>query len=266
MPNLASLQYGVAGLCDHVGAFIRQEAATFDTSKVEHKGFNDLVSYVDKTAEQQLVAGLQKLLPEAGFIAEEGTVDDRDKDWVWIIDPLDGTTNFTHGLPPYAISVALAHQHVPVLGVVYEVGADEMYAAAQGQGAFCNGKPIHVAQNTALSEALMATGFPYNEFAWLESYMGVLQAFMKETHGVRRFGSAATDLSYVALGRFDGFFEYGLKPWDVAAGGIIVKEAGGVVTDFQGGNDWVFGGELLAGSQLHPKMLEIVKARWVFNK
>ena len=262
MTDLNAIRQAVVGLCLEVGAFIRQEGATFDRNKIEHKGFNDLVSYVDKTAEERLVAGLSQILPGAGFIAEEGTADDRQQKQVWIIDPLDGTTNFTHGLPPFAISVALVQEGTPVVGVVYEIGANEMYSAVAGEGAQCNGKPIQVAASTQLSQCLMATGFPYNEFAWLDKYLNVLQKFMQHTHGVRRFGSAAVDLAYVACGRFDGFFEYGLKPWDVAAGGLIVQEAGGQVSDFSGADNWIFGGEIMAGNGVHSEMLQIVKENW----
>jgi len=204
------------GLCHEVGAFIRYEGQNFDRSKIEIKGHNDLVSYVDKTAEERLVAGLQKILPEAGFITEEGTADHEGQEQVWVIDPLDGTTNFTHSLPPFAVSVGLLRENAPVLGVVYEVGADEMFSAAQGQGALLNGKPIRVTEHTTLAEGLMATGFPYTDFDWIDKYMAVMQAFMGKTQGVRRFGSAATDLAYVACGRYEGFFEYNLNPWDVA--------------------------------------------------
>lgn len=262
MISLSTLRHTVAGLAYEVGAFIRQEAATFDRSKIEIKGLNDLVSYVDKSAEERLVAALKKALPEAGFIAEEGTAQDDGQPYLWVIDPLDGTTNFTHGLPPFAISVALLHEKKPVLGVVYEIGADEMFTAVKGEGAFLNGEPIRIAPAQRLGEALMATGFPYHEFAWMEDYLRVMKGFMQKTQGLRRFGSAATDLAYLACGRFHGFFEKGLKPWDVAAGVLLVQEAGGTVTDFRGGENYLFGQEILAGNSLHSQMLEIIAVNW----
>ncbi|MEL6534722.1 MAG: inositol monophosphatase family protein [Bacteroidota bacterium] len=262
MTNLSALRYAVVGLCYEVGAFIRQESQNFDRSKIEVKGHNDLVSYVDKTAEKRLVQGLKKILPEAGFIAEEGTADHQGQEQVWVIDPLDGTTNFTHGLPPFAVSVGLLQANNPVLGVVYEVGGDEMFSAAQGAGALLNGKPIQVKPSKSLGEGLMATGFPYTVFDWMDKYMAVMQAFMGKTQGVRRFGSAATDLAYLACGRFDGFFEKGLKPWDVAGGVAILREAGGIVTDFSGGDNWLHGGEIMAGNQLQPEMLAVVMEHW----
>lgn len=244
------------------GQFIREEAMSFSTDKIEHKGFNDLVSYVDKQAELLLVEGCRKILPTAGFITEEGTSTEKHDEFNWIIDPLDGTTNFTHGLSIYSISVALMQNDKIVLGVVYEINKDEFFHAIDGLGAFCNDELIRVSNNVHLKDSLLATGFPYANFDGMESYLSILNSFMQCTHGLRRMGSAAVDLAYVACGRFEGFFEYNLNSYDVAAGALIVKEAGGFVSDFSGGNNFIFGREIIAANAVHPEMLDVIKKEW----
>ena len=235
----------------------------FSPDKIEHKGLNDLVSYVDKQAEKILVEGCRRILPEAGFITEEGTDSTKAERYNWIIDPLDGTTNFIHGLPAYAVSVGLAEYDVPVMGVVYEINRDEMFHALRGTGAFCNDNPIHVSAVDDLSGSLLATGFPYYEFSQMNKYLKILNEFMQKTHGIRRVGSAAVDLAYTACGRFEGFFEYNLNSWDVAAGIVLVQEAGGIITDFSNGNDFVFGRELIAGTPgVQQGMQKIIYDIW----
>jgi myo-inositol-1(or 4)-monophosphatase len=225
------------------GAFIKQERENFSYSKVEIKGLNDMVSYVDKTAEEIIVRELKHILPEAGFIVEENTTSGK-KEMNWIVDPLDGTTNFIHGVPCYAVSIALERNNEIILGVVYEVSRDECFYAQKGKGSFLNGKPIKVSQRKTLSESLIATGFPIYNFSRIDSFLSALKYFMQHTHGVRRIGAAAADLCYLACGRVDCFFEYNLNPWDVAAGALIIKEAGGTVFDFGGGDNWLFGKEI----------------------
>ncbi len=227
------------------GAFIRNEYTTFNYLKAEIKGLNDLVSYVDKAAEQQLVTELDKILPEAGFITEENTKNEL-REYNWIIDPLDGTTNFIHGVPCYSVSVALQHQTEIIAGVVYEVTRDECFLAYKNGGAFLNDRPIHVSDRKTLSESLIATGFPIYNFHRMPQYLNALKLLMQQTHGIRRMGSAATDMCYVACGRFDAFFEYNLNSWDIAAGALIVTEAGGTVSDFNKGDNWLFGKEMIA--------------------
>ncbi len=246
----------------NTGQFIRDEAMSFSKDKIEHKGFNDLVSYVDKQAELQLVEGCQKILSSAGFITEEGTNTERGVEYNWIIDPLDGTTNFTHGLPIYSISVALMQNEKIVLGVVYEINRDEFFYAVEGQGSFCNGEPINVSKNDLLKDSLLATGFPYANFEGMTSYLSILNSFMQCTHGLRRMGSAAVDLAYVACGRFEGFFEYNLNSYDVAAGAFIVEQAGGFVSDFAGGDNFIFGREIIAANTVHKEMLNIIQKEW----
>lgn len=231
------------------GAFIKQEREKFQYSHVEIKGLNDLVSYVDKTAEEIIVKELALIFPDAGFIVEENTLSGK-KDYNWIVDPLDGTTNFIHGIPCYAVSIALEHKGEILVGVVYEVSRDECFYAEKGKGAFLNGLAIKVSERASLSESLIATGFPIYNFSRIDSYLSVLKHFMQHTHGVRRIGAAAADLCYLACGRVDAFFEYNLNPWDVAAGALIVREAGGIVNDFSGEDNWLFGKEIVCTNEL----------------
>ena len=263
MINLSGVEKDVVHLCQQVGEFIRTESENFDRFRIEQKeGFNNLVSYVDKESERKLVESLKKIMPGAGFIAEEGTTSEGTNDYKWIIDPLDGTTNFTHGLPPFAISIGLAKKDEIVLGVVYEVTRQEAFHASEGNSAYCNGKEIKVSSIHSLNESLLATGFPYYHFDKREAYLDIIKTFLERTHGVRRLGSAATDLAYVACGRMEGFFEYNLNAWDVAAGSFIVERAGGKVTDFKGGRNFLFGGELVSACAIHPEMLKVIQGHW----
>jgi len=244
-------------IAKEAGAFIRKERQSFKVENIEHKGFNDLVSYVDKEAEKIIVDGLKELLPEAGFITEEGT-DTVQKDvYNWIIDPLDGTTNFIHGLPVYSVSIALTENDKLILGVVYEINLDECFYALSGKGAFCNEQPIRVSSSPKLADSLIATGFPYYDFDLISNYLEALRRLMQKSHGIRRLGSAAVDLAYVACGRVDAFFEYNLNSYDVAAGALIVIEAGGKVTDFEEGDDFIFGRQILASNfMIHRELFE----------
>lgn len=258
--NLEQITTSVCLLSRHVGEFIQTEAAHFNHEKVEIKSFNQLVSYVDKTAEEKLVEGLKKILPEAGFITEEQTIVSEEKEYMWVIDPLDGTTNFVHQLPVYSISVGLLHHGRPVSGLVYEPNRNELFYGWENGGAYLNGKKITVKQNADLASSLLATGFPYYDFNLVDLYLDTLKEILKTTRGMRRMGSAAVDLAYVACGRFDGFFEYGLNPWDVAGGILLVKEAGGIVTTFGGGEDALFGGEIIASSSaIYPAFSHVVR-------
>lgn len=259
----AQLLPSVIAAAKRAGVFIRQERSNFDYKSVEVKGLNDLVSYVDKTSEQMLVKDLQMLLPDAGFIVEENTVSEK-KESNWIVDPLDGTTNFVHGIPCYAVSIGLEHKGDIILGVVYEVSRNECFCAVKGEGAFLNGTRIQVSQRPTLSESLIATGFPIYNFSHIESYLAALKYFMQHTHGLRRMGAAAADLCYLACGRVDAFFEYNLSPWDVAAGGLIVKEAGGTVNDFSGGTSWLFGKEIsCTNGHLDPEFNAVIRNHFI---
>lgn len=241
------------------GKFIREEKEIFTYSKVEIKGLNDLVSHVDKEAEKIIVKELQVLVPLAGFIVEENTVSEK-KDLNWIVDPLDGTTNFVHGIPCYSVSIALEEKGAVILGVVYEISRNECFYAYKGGAAFLDGVRIQVSDRKSLSESLIATGFPIYNFSRIEAYMSALKYFMQHTHGIRRIGSAATDLCYLACGRVDAFFEYNLNPWDVAAGALIVAEAGGNVKDFLNGTNWLFGKEIACCNMaLEQEFHEVIK-------
>ncbi|OHX68628.1 inositol monophosphatase [Flammeovirga pacifica] len=261
--NLKELTHKVVKLTETVGQFIANERKHFDSSKIEYKGLNDLVSYVDKTAETKLVEGLTKLLPDAGFIGEEGTNKPSNNGYTWIIDPLDGTTNFIHGVPIFSISIALVTEDDYCIGVVREVNLDECFYAWKNGGAYMNGAPIHVSKQEVLNAGLIATGFPYYDFEKMPQYINILKGMMEGSHGLRRMGSAAVDLAYVACGRFEGFFEYNLNPWDVAGGGIIVKEAGGCVTTFSNKDSYVKDREIIAASPaIHKEMQSIIYKKW----
>ncbi len=263
MINYQNITKEVTLLTQQVAQYIAEQALTFSSEKIEHKGLNDLVSYVDKTAEMQLVKGLQAILPEAAFITEENTIAKQDNDLQWIVDPLDGTTNFMHGLPCYSISIALMHKNELVVGVVHEVNRNECFYAWKDGGAFLNGNPISVSAKLNLQDSLIATGFPYTVFEEIDDYLTLLKELMKCSHGLRRLGSAAVDLAYVAAGRFDAYFEYNLNAWDVAAGCLLVKEAGGQVTDFKGGEDYVFGRRVVASNKsTHMALLSVIQSNF----
>lgn len=236
----------VCRIAKTTGAFIKQEKKK--TLNIETKGSNDFVTQVDKASEELIIKQLQELIPESGFIAEEGTNEQRGKIHNWIIDPIDGTTNFIHGLSPFAISIALQENHQTVIGVVYEIGLDECFYSWKGGDAYLNGSAIKVSNAQTVSDSLIATGFPYSNYTRMEAFMESLRYFMKHSHGLRRLGSAATDLAYVACGRLDAFYEYGLKPWDVAAGAFLVEQAGGSACDFSKGDDYLFGQEIVTSN------------------
>ena len=248
-------------LVQSVGEFIRHEIGRVSTEQVSDKSLNNLVSYVDRTAEQQLVAGLQQLLPHSQVLAEEGTtVAPTDSPYTWVIDPLDGTTNFVHQLPFFSISVALQRNDTLIMGIVYEVVRGELFCAWEGSAAYLNGRAIGVSATADLKDSLLATGFPYYQFAQADQYLALFGELMRQTRGIRRLGSAALDLAYTACGRFDAYFEYNLQPWDVAAGAFIVQQAGGTVTDFAGGNTFANGKSILASNAaLHNTLQTTIK-------
>lgn len=220
------------------------------TPEAETKGKNDFVTQFDKDTEATLITALTQLLPDSGFIAEENTSDKKGAIHNWIIDPIDGTTNFIHGLFPYCISIALMENEEMVVGVVYEAGLDECFYAWKNGGAYLNHESISVSGRPTVADSLIATGFPYTNFSLMDQFIESLHYFMKNSHGMRRLGSAAADLAYVACGRLDAFYEYDLKPWDVAAGALIIQEAGGKISDFSGGNNFLYGREIIASNHL----------------
>ncbi len=263
--QLQQLSVHVQQLAVEVGQFIRSEAGKISHQEADEKYLNNLVSYVDVTSEQRLVAALSKMLPEAGFVTEEGTVaHESDKAYQWIIDPLDGTTNFLYGIPSYAVSIALAWEGEVILGVVNEVNRYECFSAIKDGGAYLNGNKIQVSDTADLKRSLLATGFPYFKLEEVDEYLAIFKDFMYATRGLRRLGAAAVDLCYVACGKFDGYFEANLSPWDVAAGGLIVKEAGGEMSDFDGHpRNWLQAKTILASNKkLHLDMEMVIQKHW----
>lgn len=267
--DLKAITLACSEIAKEAGAFIRQEARSFSRESIEYKDFNNLVSYVDKEAEKLLVDRLHQLLPEAGFITEEGTTGlEADRSGLnWIIDPLDGTANFIHKLPVYSVSVGLAEGKKPIAGVIYDINRDENFMAWQGGGSWCSSQGaaserIHVSPARHLQESMIATGFPYHFFDQIQKYLHILQLLMQRTHGLRRMGSAAIDLASVACGRFEAFYEFNLNSWDMAAGVLLVQEAGGIVTDFEGGDEFLFRGDIIAACGMHPELLQIIDEHW----
>ena len=268
MIQLEELCQQVQVIAKEAGQFLLSEFLKFDAQKIEYKGLNDVVSFVDRETELLIVKRLQAMNNGIGFITEEATLSTYHASEIptegnyWIIDPLDGTTNFIHGVPLFAVSIGLWQDDKVILGCVYEPNRDECFYAWQNGGAYMNGERISVSKTIPFEASLLATGFPFAEFSKMDAYLGILNHLMKNTHGLRRMGTAAVDLSYTACGRFQGFFEYNLKPWDVAGGSIIVQEAGGLVSDFEGGNNFIFGGQIIASGSVFPEFLKVINGFW----
>jgi myo-inositol-1(or 4)-monophosphatase len=262
--NLKLITNQVCNLSRAVGIFIYEESKKITSGQVEVKGNHDFVTYVDKEAERRLIEKLKKIIPEAGFIAEESPELKAGDDFTWVIDPLDGTTNFIHNIPIFSISIALMYKKELISGVIYEINRDECFYAWKDGGAFLNGNSIKVTNTSTLNDSLLGTGFPYYDYNQLDEYLQLFKYFMKNTRGVRRLGSAAVDLAYLACGRLDGFYEYGLNPWDVAGGILIVKEAGGISCDFNGGDNYLYGKQLISSNKkIHNGLLQCVKKYFV---
>lgn len=231
-----------------------------DTVRVVSKAPKDFVSDVDRQAEQAVISTIHRAYPDHAILAEESGAQGRN-DVEWIIDPLDGTTNYLHGFPQFSVSIAVRQRGVVQHGVIYDPMREELFVASRGENARLNDRRIRVSRCTALDTALLGTGFPYRELEQLDRYMAALREFITATAGVRRPGSAALDLAYVAAGRLDGFFEFGLKPWDIAAGALMVREAGGYVTDLDGGELSLENGDVLAATpKVHAAMLDVMRA------
>lgn len=240
------------------GQIIAQSAERVDLVDVEAKGINDYVTKVDRTAERAILEVLQKAYPDHAFKGEESGLREGKgpgADWCWIIDPLDGTTNFIHGFPQFAVSIAVQHKGVTEHAVVLDPIKREEFTASRGHGAAMNGRRLRVTARKTLEGALIGTGFPFrpDQHAHIDNYLGMFKDVAMQTAGIRRAGSAALDLAYVAAGRLDGFFEFGLQPWDIAAGDLIIREAGGLVCDFAGGHGYLDSGNVVAGN---PKLLK----------
>jgi len=230
-----------------------------DALKVTEKRANDFVSEVDKAAEEAIIQIIRHAYPDHAILAEESGVH-AGNDYQWIIDPLDGTTNYLRGIPQFSVSIALQHKGTLISAVVYDPLRDEMFTADKGGGAYLNARRLRVSDQKHLQGALLGTGIPFRDQRFVDEYLGMLKALMRDAAGIRRPGSAALDFAYVAAGRYDGFWELGLAPWDFAAGALLVREAGGVVTDLAGGNDALQTGNVItAGVRLHAVMLDTIK-------
>ena len=250
----------VCKVARQAGEYIAAQRKHFSFSDVEFKGVHNLVSYVDKESEKMVVAALGEILPGSGFITEEGTASSHGERFQWVIDPLDGTTNFVHGLPPYCVSIALMEEGKVVVGVVYEVTHGELFYAWKGSDAFLNGEKITCSKVDKLENALVAVGFSYATITEVEDFLDVIAYYQRNTDGIRRVGSATVDLVYVACGRVDAFSQVKLSAWDVAAGAFIAQQAGAVVTDYAGGDDFIFGREIVAANPLvYDEFIKTVK-------
>jgi len=260
--NLNRIGEQVIELIKETGNYIQEQHQLFSLNQAERKGINDFVSYVDKEAELRLVKGLSDILPGSGFIVEENSATHSNQEYIWIVDPLDGTTNFIHGVAPFAISIGLQQGDETIMGAVYEIGHQELFYSWKGIPVYCNNTPVEVSKLNDGTLGMVATGFPINKFERLSNHLQVINEVIRKSHGVRRHGSAATDLAYVACGRFEGFIEYGLSPWDVAAGAFLVKQAGGKVSDYKGTTNYLFGREMLAACpSAYEPLLEILKKK-----
>jgi len=232
------------------GNIINRGARELDLLTITSKGPKDFVSEVDREAERTIVETLLASYPDHAILAEEGTAkgDNADAENVWIIDPLDGTTNFLHGFPQYCVSIALAQRGVVTQGVVYDPVRNDLFTATRGRGAFLNDRRIRVSRRQHLRDCLIGTGFPFRDGSYLDTYLQMMKTMIEQTAGLRRPGAAALDLAYVAAGFYDGFWEVGLNAWDVAAGSLLIQEAGGLIGDLAGDSDFLHGGQVIAAT------------------
>lgn len=257
--NLAVLTEEVRKLAVETGGFIREERKRFNRTKVEKKHAHDYVSYVDKESERRIVSRLKDLLPEAGFIAEEGSGSLNDETYCWLVDPLDGTTNFIHDNAPYCVSIALRNREEYLIGVVYEICRNECFWTYKGAPSYLNGEEIRVSSISDPDDSFLALGFPYNVHDYKPIAVKLVDRCYGQIAGLRLLGAAAAELCYIAAGRFEARVEAYLGPWDIAAGSIILQNAGGKVTDFQGGSTYISGHQVLASNgKIHDFLLEII--------
>ena len=243
------------------GQIINRASLDIEKLKIEVKRQSDFVTEVDRAAEAAILDVLREAYPSHGILAEESGLagTNPESEYQWIIDPLDGTTNFIHGLPQYAISIGLAHKGVMTQGVVYDPNRNELFTATRGGGAFLNDKRIRVSKRIKLDEALIGTGFPYRMFDHIEAYLAIFRDLAQKTAGMRRPGAAALDLAWVACGRMDGFWELGLSPWDMAAGTLLITEAGGLVGDLSGEANYMKTGNIVGGNpKVFVQLLQII--------
>lgn len=244
---------------------INRASNELDLIKVSSKSPNDFVTEVDKAAEAAIIETLQEAYPSYGILAEESGhtagIDSGADEYTWIIDPLDGTTNFIHGFPQYAISIALAKGNAVEQAVIFDPNRNELFTASKGGGAFLNDRRIRASKRLRLGEALIGTGFPYRVFDHADSYLAIFKELSQKCAGIRRPGAASLDLAYVAAGRLDGFWEFGLAPWDMAAGALLISEAGGLITDLNGSSDYLDTGNVVAGTpKVFLPLLQLVQS------
>ena len=249
-------------LVEDVGEFQLSEITRVSQDHVETKDLNSLVSYVDQQSEVIIVKKLKDLIPDCGFITEEGVIENSNKEYTWVIDPLDGTTNYLHQIPHFSISIALKHNDEVILGVVYDPSLKECFWAVKGQGAYLNDRSLNLDLKDDLSSALIVTGFPYSNDYNVEAKFEMLKFWLLNTRGIRRLGSAALDLVYVASGRLDAYYEGPLNIWDLAAGALIAEEAGAKVSDLDGSRNHLVSGNILATNKgLYDKIFEVIKTK-----
>jgi myo-inositol-1(or 4)-monophosphatase len=243
------------------GSVINRASLDSGGLQVKSKRANDFVTEVDRAAEAEIIAVIQKAYPDHAILAEEsGAIEAANQEYRWIIDPLDGTTNFIHGFPQYCVSVAVEHRGSLAHGVVYDPGRNELFTGSKGRGAFLNDRRIRVSKCLKLQNALVGTGFPFKELARADLYLKQLRTLMEKSSGVRRAGAAALDLAYVACGRLDAFWELGLAPWDMAAGALLIQEAGGLITDLGGDAGFLESGDLCCATpKIFPELLQALR-------
>jgi myo-inositol-1(or 4)-monophosphatase len=241
------------------GSIITRASQDVGALKIRSKTYNDFVSEVDHAAERAIIETLQDAYPDHGFLGEESGDTNPDAENIWIIDPLDGTTNFLHNFPQYCVSIALMQRGQLTQAVVYDPNRNDLFTATKGRGAFLNDKRIRVTNRIKLQDSLIGTGFPFRDFSHLDTYMPMLKDMIKKASAIRRPGSAALDLAYVAAGYLDGFWEIGLSKWDIAAGALLVQEAGGIVADFEGNESWFGTGNIVAANpKVFAQMLQVL--------
>src|SRR5690349_6181846 len=244
------------------GSIITRSSYDLDKLTIRRKQQNDFVSEVDHAAEEAVISVLKEAYPDHGFLGEESGYHDKDAEFLWVIDPLDGTTNFLHGNPQYCVSIALLHKGALNQAVVFDPNRNELFTASKGAGAFLNDRRIRVSKTDKIEDSLLGTGFPFREVDRLDEYLKMLENAMKTCSGVRRPGAAALDLAWVACGRLDGFWEMGLSSWDMAAGALLIREAGGLVGDFAGEDSYLDSGRIVAAnSKLFAALLRLLNQR-----
>lgn len=254
--DLDLLTEKVKEVAREAGAFLKKESLSFDRSRVEQKAAHDYVSYVDKASEKFIVERLRQLLPQAGFIAEEGTGSLEEQEYCWVVDPLDGTSNYIHGHAPYCVSIALRDREEVLLGVVYECGRDELFWANKNSKAYLNGREIHVSNQGELDQSFIELGFPYDAERYRPFAVRLVEDLYGHVGGLRLMGAAAAETCYIAAGRFEARIEAFIGPWDIAAASVILKQAGGMMTDFSGNPDCFDAVEVFASNgKVHDALL-----------